>query len=119
MPTNQPPFVIHVDDMPNYPDAVYIGRQNPRRKMKRSPWANPYKVEHYGRTLAIARYASDVSRDFEYARLNDLTPVPNLADLTGKPLACWCRHHGEGRTEENTCHGDILTELWRECIGKD
>lgn len=36
--------VIHVNDMPNYPDAVYIGRAAPGKGLRQSYFANPYKI---------------------------------------------------------------------------
>lgn len=110
--------VIHVNDMPNYPDAIYIGRAMPRRKLKASPFANPYKIgapaAHWGQQDPITRegalfgYVTDL---WEHKR----HLLAELPALRGKPLACWCRHAGVSMTNgstlpgpDNRCHGDLL-----------
>lgn len=98
--------VIHVDDMPNYPDAIYIGRANGRRGLKASKWQNPFKIGHDGTRNEV------VSR-FRYLMATSVRRA-ELRELAGRPLACWCRHDGEERTDDNTCHGDVLVELIRE-----
>ena len=106
-----PPFVIHVDDMPQFPDAVYIGRAVPRRGLKASQWANPYKIggqDRWTRDEVIALYGV-------WIRGRGV----DVSELTGKPLACWCRHHGEERTDNNVCHGDVLVDLWWEQVGRE
>lgn len=102
--------VVHVSD--NIPGAVYIGRQNGRKRFKRSPWANPYKVGKDGDLAeVIAKYEGHVRT---WLRLYGDMYVAELRELAGKPLACWCRHDGEERTAENACHGDVLIELIKE-----
>ena len=64
------------------PDAVYVGR--PTR------WGNPYSVEEWGRDEAIRKFR--------------LLSIPNLDELRGKDLACWC-------PLDKTCHADVLLEL--------
>lgn len=39
--TDQPTRVVHVK---HEEYDVYIGRANPRNRLKASPWANPFKV---------------------------------------------------------------------------
>lgn len=102
--------VIHVDDLRDhperYPDAVYIGRAVPRKGLKASKWANPYKIGPDGsRRMVIAKYRYRMAA---FVRRDD------LHELAGKPLACWCRRDGEARTPDNTCHGDVLVALIRE-----
>lgn len=103
--------VIHVDDMVSHPAAVYIGRATPRRGLTGSPWANPYQIGQDGdRAVVIEKY-----RILMRARVRqDATARRHLLELAGKPLACWCRHEGEARTEANACHGDVLIDLIEE-----
>ena len=105
---DKPPFVIHVSEMADFPDAVYIGRENGRKRLKRSKWANPFTVKEYGRTMAIAKFALTLTTSHPFNVGYD------ISELTGKPLACWCRRSDEERTDANACHGDVLVELWKE-----
>ena len=51
--------VVHVND--NVPGAVYIGRAVPRRGIKASKWANPYKIGRDGtRADVIGKYWYDL-----------------------------------------------------------
>ena len=101
--------VVHVND--NVPGAVYIGRAVPRRGLKASPWANPYRIGKDGnRAQVIKQYRADVGFKTKRSPLY----FNALKELAGKPLACWCRHDGEERTEANACHGDVLVELIEE-----
>lgn len=75
-------------------NTVYVGR--PTR------WGNPYRVEELGRHEAMVRYR----KLFETQAKGKPTefPAPDLSELRGKDLACWCRLDEE-------CHADILLEL--------
>jgi Domain of unknown function (DUF4326) len=99
--------VIHVGDMSNYPDAVYIGRAMPRYGLADSPFANAYKIGKHGNRQRVLWYYHDDLMKFKHTPSDVLHLLP---DLRGKPLACWCRHDGEESTPENRCHGDILVE---------
>jgi hypothetical protein len=102
--------VVHVED--NIPGAVYIGRPNPRHGLKGSKWANPYKIGeptitgmgHLSRQMVIRRYRNDLGGVKRHL-------LSELPELRGKPLACWCRHAGEERSDDTACHGDVLVEL--------
>ena len=96
--------IVHVND--NVPDAVYIGRSVPRKGLKASKWANPFRTDVHGRRMAILMY-----RDYLRSSGTGWDLLVQIEDLRGKPLACWCRHDGEERTSENVCHGDVLIEL--------
>lgn len=119
MSNKQPPFVIHVSELADYPDAVYIGRAVPVRKLARSKWANPYKIGKHGSGLTFTR--RDVIRSFRcWMSAHPSSPSHDeLSELTGKPLACWCRKSDEERTDDNACHGDVLVELWKERVGHE
>lgn len=106
--------VVHVND--RVEGAVYIGRANRWNGLQRSKWANPHKIgdwasDAYGdlseidRTEAVLRYSYDLVVGTLRCLLTD------LPELRGKPIACWCRHDGEERTEANACHGDVLKDL--------
>ena len=108
--------VVHVND--NVTGAVYIGRQAPRRRLRRSEWANPFAV---GAALPNDRiadlpYVIEQYRRFMQKRIASDPEywVDRLHRIAGKPLACWCRHDGEERTDDNACHGDVLIEMIRE-----
>lgn len=98
--------VVHVAE--NVEGAVYVGRAVPRRGLKASKWANPYRIGHDGtRGETIARYWHDLV----FGRLAHLQQ--ELPALRGKPLACWCRHSGAAwvSDEQNGCHADVLVDL--------
>lgn len=105
--------VVHVND--DIEGAVYIGRAVPRKGIKASLLANPIKVgSERTREQAINIYRNSIW----LLLMNALQPakdkqalVEAIIELRGKPLACWCRHDGEPKTDENACHGDVLLEL--------
>lgn len=104
--------VIHVDDMPTNPDAVYIGRAVPRRGLKKHRLANPYRIGPDGdRGEVVGLYRRRLQH---WLRVSPITTTAMLREIAGKPLACWCRHDGEERTPDNACHGDVLVDLIRE-----
>lgn len=86
--------------------AVYVGR--PTR------WGNPWTPEKYWRagysgSLNVAlRHCVDAYRAWllglEHWAHGELKPVPNIAELRGKDLACWCPLNAP-------CHADILLEI--------
>lgn len=100
----KPPYVCHVNEQ--IEDAVYIGRHNGRRGLRHSPWGNPFGVTRHSREGAIHLYRNYITKEPWVSNA--------LSDLTGKPLACWCRRSDEERTDANMCHGDVLIELWKE-----
>lgn len=78
-------------------DHVYIGR-NMCHYVKGavgSKWANPFKVEKYGRDECLQKYE-------EYI-LNTPELKNSLNELNGKILGCWCF--------PQKCHGDVLVKL--------
>lgn len=81
-------------------DHVYIGRNMSHyvNGAVGSKWANPFKVDKFGRDGCIQRYE-------EYIRS---TPhlMSSLEELRGKVLGCWCAPQG--------CHGDVLIKLLNE-----
>ena len=108
--------VIHVDDMPNYPDAIYIGRAMPRKGLKASPFANPYRIGRDGnRETVIRKYAADL--EDRLTRSSRQETLDALYDLIGRPLACWCRKDGEEPTPDNACHADVLIRAIRAEFG--
>ena len=85
------------------PYDVYTGRQNPRYRLGRSKWANPFKIGPDGsREEVMAKYRAWIQEQPEL-----LAALPELA---GKRLACWCRPP-EGFNGRVLCHGQILAGL--------
>ena len=78
------------------PFDVYVGRPNPRLKLK-GDWGNPFKLAHEAeREAVIAQYRAWLLGQpalVEQAR----------ATLRGKVLACWCA--------PLACHGHVLAEV--------
>lgn len=105
--------VVHVND--NVPGAVYIGRAVGRKRLKKSKWANPYKIGDLFEPAdgSGARKADriDVLSLYRLHLCKNADLWLDLVELRGKPLACWCRHEHEPETRENRCHGDILAEI--------
>lgn len=96
------------------PDSVKVSR--PGR------WGNPYRVEIFGRQLALDLYRNSlegfwspglvqhlsdalVLEAYEcHQGLRDRVRILDVRELRGKNLACWCEA-GE------SCHADVLLEL--------
>lgn len=82
---------------------VYIGRP--------SKWGNPFTHIKDGSTLAkhivnsrdesVSAYCEWITKGNGKHLLND------LHELKGKTLGCWCK--------PQSCHGDILVELIKNC----
>lgn len=97
-------YVCHVNE--EIEGSYYIGRANGRKRLKASPFANPFVIGRDGdRPRCIWRYAAHLTLRPDLIR--------RLPELRGHPLACFCRRSDEAKTEENRCHGDLLT-LWLE-----
>lgn len=78
------------------PYDVYIGRAMPRRRLRGSKWANPYKIgPDCPRERAIELYRLYLHDSPEL--------LAALPELRGKRLGCWCA--------PEPCHGDVLVEL--------
>ena len=87
------PFVVHCKKE-KY--DVYIGRANPRSRLKASIWANPFAIGKDGtREEVMSKY-----RAYLMAKPELLEKLP---ELKGKVLGCWCA--------PEACHGDLLSEL--------
>jgi hypothetical protein len=76
---------------------VYIGRAVPRSRLKKSPFANPFKIS---KTLS----REESIREYK----GWLLAQPELVEkarkeLKGKVLGCWCK--------PEACHGDVLVEI--------
>lgn len=89
--------VYHVNNAPD--GAIYIGRRMPDRQG--SPWANPHKLttdSPEARRAALRAYLGTIYASGLFYR---------VAELRGKPLACWCF--------PKLCHGDLLASLANRC----
>ena len=80
---------------------VYIGREDPRRKLDMSKWANPFKIipNQVDREEAI--------RQFRLHIVKKTSLLKDLQELSGKRLVCACAWN-------QPCHGDVLIDLFRE-----
>lgn len=87
------------------PNTVYVGRP--------SKWGNPWKVEEaailglYGDEAArvcVEAYRAWLLGRPHYAHAENLKPAPDVSELRGKDLVCWCG-------EYDHCHADVLLEL--------
>jgi hypothetical protein len=91
----------------NHPDwktegGVYIGRAVPRRGLKKSMFANPYKEGLDGdRDEVILQY-----RQWFYRQLPVSAFRRAVEQLRGKMLVCWCA--------PERCHGDVIREYLDE-----
>lgn len=100
--------VIHVDELASFPEAEYVARANRWKKLKASPFANPYVIDKDGdRLTVIERYRFHLMR-----RLSQSPEfVEQLIALRGKTLMCWCRYSHQERAIDNACHADVLVAL--------
>lgn len=85
---------------------IYIGREEPRAKLKASIWANPYTIKEYGIKESLRLYELHARNSPELMR--------RLFMLRGKILGCWCVNSEE--TDEIKCHGQILIRLIKELV---
>ena len=98
--------VIHVNDMK--PGDTYIGRAVPRKKLKRSPFANPFQI-----TPERTRLECVMAFEIWVRTSNDPDAVyvrTRLDDLQGD-LGCWCR---DKKHPNRPCHGTVLLKLKEE-----
>lgn len=102
--SGRPTQVIHVRDM--QPGDLYIGRAVPRRGLRASPFANPYRITpDQPRDTVIARYL-----EYVFSRPELMAALP---ELRGNRLACWCAPRGQTLTADDpfVCHGQVLASL--------
>ena len=102
--SDPPPMVLPIH---GHLDAVrrllkgdfYVRRGCRQRGLRRSLYANDYKVSEFGRQTAIERFAEKLSRDSELQE--------NLHTLSGKRLLCHCR-------PTEACHADSIISAFRD-----
>lgn len=96
------------------PNAVMVSRP--------SRWGNPYRVDVFGRELAVDLFRNSMEGGWSpllVAHLSDATAAEayrihtemrsrvrhhDVRELRGKDLACWCK-------AGDACHADVLIEL--------
>lgn len=100
--------VVHVND--RVEGAVYIGRAMPRQGLKASPFRNPFRPRDGDAIELFITYLNDPNRGRPL--------LAQLPELRGKPLACWCIHHGDpapippdADPDDFRCHGEVLKFL--------
>ena len=105
--------VVHVND--GVDGAVYIGRYMPpakgRRLLPASRFANQFKIGTVPWWADRPLTRADAIEAYRKHLLDHPAFLDLLIPLRGKPLACWCRHDGEAKTEATACHGDVLIEI--------
>ena len=76
----------------------YIGRGSAQRGLKRSLWANSYKVSQFTRKVAIEKYKEELvqNKDLRF----------QLWSLSGLRLICHC-------SARQTCHADAIIDAFR------
>jgi hypothetical protein len=98
------PRVLNLRDFPDgVPDGtIYCGRAMSRRRLKGSPFANPFKL---GRKATDTERAESIAM---YERWLMMQPalLAQLHTLVGRDLACWCA--------PLPCHCDVLVRLANE-----
>ena len=89
-----------VDWLNSSPNHIYIGRNMTHYVPGAvgSKWANPFKVDKYGRDGCLKRYEEHIRSTPELFN--------SLDELRGRVLGCWCAPEG--------CHGDVLIKLLNE-----
>ncbi len=95
------PLVVNIKSGAEY--DVYIGRAVPRRGLRASPWANPFRIGDDGdRQQVIDYYRNWVryNRDERAIWIRE-----HVHELRGKRLGCFC--------SPLACHGDLLAK-WAE-----
>ena len=86
--------------------AVYVGRP--------TKWGNPWTPQKYwdagfsGSLTTAVGHCVDAYKAWLLGRKHwahgELKPVPDLSELRGKDLACWC-------PLDQPCHADVLLEI--------
>ena len=90
--------------------AVYVGRP--------TKWGNHWTIKQYreagydvtdadARQTCIEAYRAWITGGTHWAFGGEVPPIPEISELRGKNLACWCK-------EGEPCHADILLELATE-----
>lgn len=93
--------------------AEYIGRSMPHLGLKKSKFANPFKLnENESRGDTIERYRVWLWDQIKTGKIT----VEDLLALSGKDLVCFCKH----KTKEVACHGDVVEAAvrWAESLNK-
>lgn len=112
--------VIHVSEMSQHPDAIYIGRAMPRKGLKANAWSNPYRIgaraTHWIQADPITRDGAILAYTIDILYEGKQHLLARLPELRDRPLACWCRHDGVPMTHgtngpDNRCHADWLVHM--------
>lgn len=108
--------VIHVSEMSQFEDAIYVGRANDRYGLKASPLANPYPLPRNAtpeqRAECVTKYMIHFVYNLEVVGSTVL--IRELIACRDRPLCCWCRRSNEEPTPNNLCHADIISDHLRK-----
>lgn len=78
-----------------------------------TPWGNPFRIgERYSWQTedgawagdGLVKNAADAVAFFRSWATQEMSPLPDMAPLRGKNLACWC-------PADQPCHADVLLDL--------
>jgi hypothetical protein len=111
------------------PERIQLSRakgwrmpENTVKVARPGPWGNPYRVEVFGRGLAVTLYryslegfwspslVEHLSDELAHEAYRCHTEIRgrlrnrNVRELAGKRLACWCKL-------DEACHADVLMDL--------
>lgn len=106
-----------------YPNAFYIGRENPKQNLPKSKWGNPFSVKKYKRQNCLQYFWYYFIGDYgelkhlsEYTYLNKEYPLLNdVEELRGKILGCYCGNSKKriSIAEPLRCHGQFYLRALR------
>lgn len=104
--------VVNIRDMKDASTFLYVGRANPRRRLKAHPLANPFKLS----PQADAAEREQCMRDYRAWLLArpeaeaEIRALGEEATRNGLPLGCWCK--------PEPCHADLLAELAEQVMAE-
>ena len=108
--------VVHVNNPDGY--DVYIGRAVPRRGLKASPWANPFRLgDYHPRHNRVMTTNAELVDAYAYWVMSSQSDSRakwirvHAHELRGSRLGCWCKDKAH---PDRPCHGDFLVELSEE-----
>lgn len=90
-------------------EIIYIGRENVKKKLTESPFANPFKLNN-DLTSERIKVVYDYFCHFYSKMKREPSFLKKVLALRGKILGCWCKPY--------LCHGDIIVNFLQATEGK-
>lgn len=93
----------------NEPNAVYIGRPNPRLNLKKSPLANPFvmrnkSIDERNRVCDLFdEWINDRIQNNDKAVIEEIERLKVIAMQGDLVLGCWC--------SPKRCHGESIKRI--------